>query len=99
MKISRALGTSAAAAVVILAPQAAFAADDYGDTGNGDVSSGDARSVSNGSVSNGSARRGSTLPSTGSTALDGVIGGAGLLLLIGGGATLVAARRKEGQLA
>ncbi len=83
MKITRVLGTSAAAATMILAPQAAFASDGYGGTGT--------PSGSSGSVSTPS----STLPSTGSSSLDEVIGGAGLLLLLGGGATLVAARRKK----
>ena len=82
MKVSRALGTSAAAAVMILAPQAAYAADGYGATGTGTSTSGSVSSSS-------------TLPSTGSSALDEVIGGAGLLLLLGGGATLVAARRRK----
>ena len=43
----------------------------------------------------GSADTAGGLPSTGSSALDTAIAGAGLLLLVGGGAVVVASRRKE----
>ena len=98
MKIARVLAGSAAAAVMVLVPQAAFAADGYGQPGGGGGNGGG--SVGNGGGSAwatpvGSADTAGGLPSTGSGALDTAIAGAGLLLLVGGGAAVVASRRKE----
>ena len=86
MKVARVLGSSAAAAVFVLVPQAAFASDGYGAPGAG---SGSQVSSSSTSADTGA------LPSTGSSALDTTIAGAGLLLLLGGGAVVVASRRKQ----
>ena len=87
MKVARVLGSSAAAAVFVLVPQAAFASDGYGAPGAG----------SGNQVSSPSTTAADTgaLPSTGSSALDTTIAGAGLLLLLGGGAVVVASRRKQ----
>ena len=86
MKVARVLGSSAAAAVFVLVPQAAFASDGYGAPGAG----------SSNQVSSPSApAETGALPSTGSSALDTTIAGAGLLLLVGGGAVVVASRRKQ----
>ena len=104
MQIARVLAGSAAAAVMVLVPQAAFAADgDYGTVGGGGGGVGAGgwlgrRSGSwrgSGSWAQGAADTASGLPSTGSSALDTAIAGAGLLLLVGGGAVVVASRRKE----
>ena len=94
MKIARVLAGSAAAAVMVLVPQAAFAADDGQRrwrrrqrrwlVGNNGGSVGNAGGSSAQGLAR-SAHRGG-LPSTGSSALDTAIGGAGLLLLVGGGA-------------
>ena len=86
MKVARVLGSSAAAAVFVLVPQAAFADDGYGAPGPGSSNQVSAPSTP--------AETGA-LPSTGSSALDAGIAGAGLLLLVGGGAVVVASRRKQ----
>ena len=104
MKISRVLAGSAAAAVMVLVPQAAFAVD-YGQPARRwrrwateaapwatEAARWATRAARSARVGSGS---GSGLPSTGSGALDSAIGGAGLLLLVGGGALVVASRRKE----
>ena len=105
MQIARVLAGSAAAAVMVLVPQAAFAAD--GDYGTAAVAvaawATEAGSVGDGG---GSVGAGSWLaaaqptpradcPPPARAPLDTAIAGAGLLLLVGGGAVVVASRRKE----
>lgn len=93
MRIRRALGTSAATAVLVLAPQAAFA--DYGGVtppgggGGGGAPSGGG--AAGGVVASGPG----ALPNTGSTSMDTLLGAVGLLLVLGGGATYVVARRRQ----
>jgi LPXTG-motif cell wall-anchored protein len=99
MKTARVLASTAAAAVMALAPQAAFA-DDYGEVAPNEGGTTVTQPAGGAAgTSDVAGQAGGVLPSTGSTALDTVIGGAGLLLLLGGGATLVAARRKQQQVA
>lgn len=101
MKLSRLLGTSAAAAVLVLSPTAALAQDYGGGPGGGDVAPGEGGlGPGGGNVAPGEGSQGAGgggLPSTGSTALDSAIGGAGLALALGGGAFLIASRRRSPQ--
>ena len=91
MKVARVLASSAAVAVLTLTPQAAQA-DDYGE-----VAGNEGRPPVAGApeVAGIEASSPGTLPSTGSTLLDTVIAGAGVLLIAGGGATVVASRRRQ----
>ena len=96
MQIARVLAGSAAAAVMVLVPQAAFAAD--GATASPAAAGGyggDVRWQLGRQRTAAQPTPQAALPSTGSSALDTAIAGAGLLLLVGGGAVVVASRRKS----